>query len=62
MSYGENYGTSTLFDELQRLSGFVYDSYADGDLEQAVEDAKNLMQGSAELWSRLVEERAEVNA
>ena len=56
MSYGENYGTDTLIKQLDVLAKAVRYDCDEGRMGDAVEDARNLMQGAMELWSRLVEE------
>lgn len=57
MSYGENYGTSTLAKSLMRISADIYHRLDDGeDYDELREDAKHLMEGAIELWERMVDE------
>lgn len=57
MSYGENYGTSTLAKSLMRISADIYYRLDDGEeYDELREDAKRLMEGAMELWERMVYE------
>lgn len=49
MSYGENYGTSTLAKSLMRISADIYYRLDDGeDYDEIAEDAKRLWNRRAE--------------
>lgn len=57
MSYGENYGTSTLARALKNLAENVYYDIDDGKPWKEIRvDAKRLMEGAMELWERMVDE------
>lgn len=57
MSYGENFGTSTLARSLMTLSESIYYDLDDGKpWDEIAEDAKKLMEGAMELWERMVME------
>lgn len=54
--YGENYGTKTLMENLAMLAESVLMYYENGTIDDAAETAEQLMQGSMELWQRMVAE------
>lgn len=56
MSYGENYGTSTLARALKDMAAEVYVRIDDGEPWAEIKnEAKRLMEGAMELWERMVE-------
>ena len=56
MAYGEQFGIGTLAKVLRNLADDIYYDIDNGeDYEDIVDDAKNLMEGSIELWKRLME-------
>ena len=57
--FGENLGTDTLLDSLRDHVDYVRADYDRGDIADAEQDAKSLMQGAMELWCRMVELRGE---
>lgn len=57
MSYGESFGTSTLARNLRDLAEYIYRDMENGvPWSEIREDAKRLMEGSIELWERMVDE------
>jgi len=57
--FGENFGTGTLLDSLRDYVGYVRIDYERGCYEDAEQNAKSLVQGAMELWTRMVELRGE---
>ena len=57
MSYGENFGTSTLARNLRDLAEYIYRDMENGKPWSEIrDDAKRLMEGAMELWERMVDE------
>lgn len=57
MSYGENFGTSTLARNLRDLAECIYRDMENGKPWSEIrDDAKSLMEGAMELWERMVDE------
>ena len=57
--FGENLWTGTLIDSLRDYVGYVRIDYERGCYEDAEQNAKSLMQGAMELWTRMVELRGD---
>lgn len=56
MSFGENYGTGTLTDELKRLAADICRRIDNGEpYDEVRDDARRLVEGAMELWERMVE-------
>lgn len=54
--YGEQFGIGTLSKVLKNLASDIYDDIDNGeDYEDITDKAENLMEGSIELWKRLME-------
>ena len=57
--FGESFGTGPLLDSLRDYVGYVHTDYERGCYEDAEQNAKLLMQGAMELWTRMVELRGD---
>lgn len=56
MSFGENFGTATLADELRALAADICRRIDTGEPLDAIrDDARHLVEGAMELWERMVE-------
>ena len=57
MSFGENFGTSTLADVLSALAADIYRRIDTGEpVDEIRDDARRLVEGAMELWERMVDE------
>ena len=57
MSFGENFGTGTLADELKTLAADICRRIDTGEpVDEIRDDARRLVEGAMELWERMVDE------
>lgn len=57
MTFGENFGTSTLADELRALTADICRRIDNGEPHDEIrDDARRLVEGAMELWERMVDE------
>ena len=59
LTFGENYGDGTLLKQLKLAAEWLDDAYDDGERDDAMEHAKNLMEGAFVMWRRLMDEGSE---
>lgn len=56
MTFGENFGTATLADELMALAADICRRIDTGEpFDEIRDDARRLVEGAMELWERMVE-------
>ena len=56
MTFGENFGTATLADELNALIADICRRIDTGEpLDEIRDDARRLVEGAMELWERMVD-------
>ena len=57
MTFGENFGTGTLADELKTLAADICRRIDNGEsFDEVRDDARRLVEGAMELWVRMVDE------
>lgn len=57
MTFGENFGTSTLADALNALAADICRRIDTGEpFDEIRDDARRLVEGAMELWERMVDE------